>query len=1205
MANLQFTVDAETRAATAKLGAFAQDLQKTLTQAIRKLPDLEITADSSDAQKAVAQLRSEMATLANKRIGIDISAEDALQETQRLQNELRQLAGSTTEVQVSADARAAASALGDVEARVRDLNGTEAEVEVTADTAQAESRFEGFKSALLAGAAAAGAAVGVAFTKGMTMALDMKEGQQKLEAQFGLTKEQAQNAGDAAGRVFATGLVDNMADARAGVEAVGRSIVDLGTASTEDIDRLAQKALLLADTFGVEVVDAANAAQRMISSGLAPDADAAFDMIARGFQEGANFSDDFLETIQEYSPVFSRLGLDGTAAFGMLGQAQKAGLRDTDTWADALKEFTLLTVEAGGTGSEAMAELGFNVDQMQQAFGKGGESAKVAMSQIVQALMSIKDPIKQNELGVKLFGTMWEDTVRDILPSFDPLKAGLTGVAGTMDRVNESTTTSTQKIQAMKNQFDLWLASLVNVEGPVGDVAAGIAAFGPAALAAAGAILPLVVALQMRGVASAVAGASGAVGGLGAAAGGAAAGMGRFAGLGALLFNPITLAIGAAAAITMVWASDQERAAARVAAHKAEVDKLSGTLNQYTGAVTEATKQQTAQEISGRKLADGQTKFTDAMKATGVSFKDYTEAATGNSVALEKVNSQLFQTIAKMPEVQAKYAEMKGELDKGGVSFETFTAAVMGNEQAIRQVAVATQGSELAWGKLGDTLGKTGGAAAELSASLGHYAGTLKEAQDQTQQAAQAGATFNTVLDSIKTGMVGLRDGAAPTQAMSEAFRSLAITSGEAARQLGDAAAATGGVAAGAAQARTSMEGSRAAFIGAAEAAGVTTARANELADTIGLIPLKAETEFILNANTDPATQKVTAAVQMADGSTGTMTLDGNPSMVNGKISQAVTFADGSTGRITIDGRPDPATGKINATVQYGNGQVAQIQVTARDAGANAQIDYLARDRYSTIYVQYGGSRVTAGGGVFGYDGGGIMGFAGGGMQGRQWRKPNSSTGLVNPGYAPGTDSVPTLTSPGEAVLVPELVRRLGARRILAANAEASGGRAPTIAGNLSGIMDGTIKGYAGGGVVAPTKGSKLTVAQAQAGWFQDEDGSFDNIHAPKWDHPGLAAWKKATQAAAIHQASTVTIPNPPAGGGGIGGGGTSGPVAVIDDAVKASIEALRQDVTKTATGRQQLAALGVLAALVQQWGRSNSSDRCEDSRRRSGRGAW
>lgn len=62
---------------------------------------------------------------------------------------------------------------------------------------------------------------------------------------------------------------------------------------------------------------------------------------------------------------------------------------------------------------------------------------------------------------------------------------------------------------------------------------------------------------------------------------------------------------------------------------------------------------------------------------------------------------------------------------------------------------------------------------------------------------------------------------------------------------------------------------------------------------------------------------------------------------------------------------------------------------------------------------------------------------------------------MVLPGYAPGSDTVPALMSRGEAVLVPELVRQIGARNIIAANAVASGGRPGTVVGRMTTAMTG------------------------------------------------------------------------------------------------------------------------------------------------------
>ncbi|MBP2341126.1 phage-related protein [Saccharothrix coeruleofusca] len=96
--------------------------------------------------------------------------------------------------------------------------------------------------------------------------------------------------------------------------------------------------------------------------------------------------------------------------------------------------------------------------------------------------------------------------------------------------------------------------------------------------------------------------------------------------------------------------------------------------------------------------------------------------------------------------------------------------------------------------------------------------------------------------------------------------------------------------------------------------------------------------------------------------------------------------------------------------------------------------------------------------------------FAGGGVLG---------------GYAPGRDVVPALLSPGEAVLVPELVRALGPANILAANAAASGGRPATVAG----FSGGGVARFAGGGIVDTVLGFVGGLAEDVVAMFKDPIG--------------------------------------------------------------------------------------------------------------------
>lgn len=203
----------------------------------------------------------------------------------------------------------------------------------------------------------------------------------------------------------------------------------------------------------------------------------------------------------------------------------------------------------------------------------------------------------------------------------------------------------------------------------------------------------------------------------------------------------------------------------------------------------------------------------------------------------------------------------------------------------------------------------------------------------------------------------------------------------------------------------------------------------------------------------DPAQlfTSLAGAKGQVDSSIGTMKIDGEPTLVNGKIEASVQLANGSTGTIIIDGNKTNADGKIEAVIRYADGSTGTVLIEANDQ-ASPVIAAIPREITTIVNIVTRGNAQ-----VFtpraGSAGGGIVGYAGGGLV-----KPRAFTrGGVLSGYQPGRDTVPAVLSRGEAVLVPELVRQLGARRILAANSEASGGRPATNTGRIASLMDGRV----------------------------------------------------------------------------------------------------------------------------------------------------
>ena len=174
------------------------------------------------------------------------------------------------------------------------------------------------------------------------------------------------------------------------------------------IQELTQNAIILRDTFGFEVNETMRAAN-MLMDQFGMTGDEAFNLIAQGAQNGLNKNDDLLDSINEYSVHYKQLGYTGEEFFNSLENGAAAGTFSVDKLGDAMKEFGIRTKDTATSTDEAYGLLNMNADEMRMRFAAGGESAQQATNDVLTALFNMDDAVVQNQAGVNLFGTMWED----------------------------------------------------------------------------------------------------------------------------------------------------------------------------------------------------------------------------------------------------------------------------------------------------------------------------------------------------------------------------------------------------------------------------------------------------------------------------------------------------------------------------------------------------------------------------------------------------------------------------------------------------------------------------------------------------------------------------------------------------------------------------------------------------------------------------
>jgi len=299
------------------------------------------------------------------------------------------------------------------------------------------------KMALAGIGLAGGAALGAGFVK----TLNLDAANDKLAAQLGATPAQSAKFGKLAGDLYAGAWGESMEQVNEGIKSVVQNIDGMKNASKAQLQAITGDVLTLATTFDVELGGTTRAVSNLMRNGLAPNAQAALDIITVGLQNGTNKADDLLDTFNEYSTMFRDVGLSGKDALGLMSQGLKAGARDADTVADALKEFAIRAQDGSVTSALGFEAVGLNAKKMTRAVAEGGPTARKALDAVLDGLRKIEDPAKRNAAAVQLFGTKAEDLGDSLFAlDLDTAVKGLGEVEGATkkmsDTVNDNALTS-------------------------------------------------------------------------------------------------------------------------------------------------------------------------------------------------------------------------------------------------------------------------------------------------------------------------------------------------------------------------------------------------------------------------------------------------------------------------------------------------------------------------------------------------------------------------------------------------------------------------------------------------------------------------------------------------------------------------------------------------------------------------------------------
>lgn len=288
--------------------------------------------------------------------------------------------------------------------------------------------------------------------------LEMDKSFSRLSAQTGLYGEKLKGMENVAKDVFKAGFGESISEVTNNVATLANMFDSL---NQNELTNVAKGVSTIAELFDQDVKEVGKTVKGMVENFEGLTETKAMDLLTKTFQNTGDYANDLLDTFNEYSVSFSKLGISAEEFAGILSNA--SGAFNLDKVGDAVKELGIRVLDGSKTTIEGFEAIGLNADEMAEKFAAGGETANSAFLATLAGLAAMKDPLEQNAAGVNLFGTMFEDLREDVILSMAD------GVNSMQDFENATAIASEQ----MRNNIsDRLLGAWRNLKLGIADVVA-------------------------------------------------------------------------------------------------------------------------------------------------------------------------------------------------------------------------------------------------------------------------------------------------------------------------------------------------------------------------------------------------------------------------------------------------------------------------------------------------------------------------------------------------------------------------------------------------------------------------------------------------------------------------------------------------------------------------------------------------------------
>lgn len=261
--------------------------------------------------------------------------------------------------------------------------------------------------------------------------VELQEAQSQLRASTGLTTKETKKYNEEMQNLYKEGYAENINEV-----ADAMALVKQYTNETDPskLKEMAENGIALQDVFSIDLSESIRGADALVTT-MGVDGQKAFDLMAKGAQNGLNKSGELADNIAEYAQLWGQAGFSAEEMFAILENGLDSGAYNLDKVNDYVKEFG--NSLADGRIEENINAFSGNTRILFQEWQNGNATAKQVFQSVISDLASMENQQQALTIASNVWSALGEDNAMKVITSLNNANDAYKDVKGTMEEIKK------------------------------------------------------------------------------------------------------------------------------------------------------------------------------------------------------------------------------------------------------------------------------------------------------------------------------------------------------------------------------------------------------------------------------------------------------------------------------------------------------------------------------------------------------------------------------------------------------------------------------------------------------------------------------------------------------------------------------------------------------------------------------------------------